>query len=110
MPATAAWPAIPWPEFPTWPVCERLLPHVLVAVGPPGAAQGEIEEAASLLNSAAWYLYKRARYSEAEPLYERSLKIAEKTLGDEHPNVAASLNNLAVLYNDQERLTEAEPL
>ena len=38
------------------------------------------------------------RYAEAEPLYERALAIREKALGPDHPDVATSLNNLAVLY------------
>jgi hypothetical protein len=37
------------------------------------------------------------------------LKIKEKALGEEHPSVAASLNNLAALYYTQGRYTEAEP-
>jgi Tetratricopeptide repeat len=32
------------------------------------------------------------------------------TLGPEHPDVAMTLNNLAVLCKDMERYTEAEPL
>ena len=31
-------------------------------------------------------------------------------LGEEHPDVAACLNNLALLYRNQERYAEAEPL
>ena len=41
---------------------------------------------------------------------QRSLAIWEKALGEDHPNVAQSLNNLAVLYNSQGRYSEAEPL
>ncbi|WP_146034064.1 tetratricopeptide repeat protein, partial [Nostoc cycadae] len=33
-----------------------------------------------------------------------------KVLGEEHPSVANSLNNLALLYNSQGRYSEAEPL
>jgi len=39
----------------------------------------------------------QGNYAEAEPLYRRALAIVEKALGPEHPNVAASLNNLAEL-------------
>ena len=38
------------------------------------------------------------------------LAIREKALGAEHPDVANSLNNLANLYQDQGRYTEAELL
>ncbi len=36
--------------------------------------------------------------------------IREKALGEEHPDVAATLNNLAALYFQQGRYAEAEPL
>ena len=38
--------------------------------------------------------------TQAEPLYERALKIYESSW-DLHPDTATSLNNLAVLYNNQ---------
>lgn len=44
------------------------------------------------------------------PLYQRSLAIGEKALGENHPDVATSLNNLTNLYKDQGRFDEAEPL
>ncbi|WP_130758765.1 tetratricopeptide repeat protein, partial [Microcystis aeruginosa] len=34
----------------------------------------------------------------------------KRLLGDNHPHVATSLNNLAGLYDSQGRYTEAEPL
>jgi CHAT domain-containing protein len=55
-------------------------------------------------------LYRaQGRYAEAEPLYKRSLAIAER-LGSDHPAVGRALNNLAVLYERQARYVEAEPL
>ena len=44
------------------------------------------------------------------PLYERALAISEKALGPEHPDVATSLNNLALLYSNQGQYAKAEPL
>jgi tetratricopeptide (TPR) repeat protein len=38
------------------------------------------------------------------------LAIDEKALGPNHPNVTASLNNLAFLYEQQGRYADAEPL
>jgi tetratricopeptide (TPR) repeat protein len=36
--------------------------------------------------------------------------IQERILGEEHPDTATSLNNLATLYQDQGKYAEAEPL
>ncbi|MEL6780562.1 MAG: tetratricopeptide repeat protein, partial [Cyanobacteria bacterium J06597_16] len=56
-------------------------------------------------------LYKsQGRYSEAEPLYREALEMRKRLLGDEHPDVASSLNNLAALYYNQGRYSDAEPL
>jgi len=49
-------------------------------------------------------------YADAEPLHRRALDICEKALGAEHPDTAASLNNLASLLQDQGKLDEADPL
>ena len=52
----------------------------------------------------------QGKYAEAEPLYKRSLKIWEKALGPEHPDVATSLSNLAELYRQIGKEDEAEIL
>jgi hypothetical protein len=49
------------------------------------------------LNSLAELYRVQGRYGEAEPLYRRSLAVTEKALGPDHPDVGASLNNLAWL-------------
>jgi tetratricopeptide (TPR) repeat protein len=51
-----------------------------------------------------------SRYADAEPLYRRSLAIQEKALGPNHPDVANSLNNLALLYQTKARYADAESL
>src|SRR4029077_19540205 len=50
------------------------------------------------------------KYPEAEPLLERALKGTEEKLGQDHLNVAASLNNLALLYYCEAKYDAAEPL
>ncbi len=37
-------------------------------------------------------------YAAAEPLYRQALEIRRMALGEDHPDYAASLNNLAGLY------------
>jgi tetratricopeptide (TPR) repeat protein len=54
--------------------------------------------------------YSQGRYPEAEPLYLEALDLRKQLLGDNHPDVAQSLNNLAYLYQSQGRYPEAEPL
>jgi tetratricopeptide (TPR) repeat protein len=54
--------------------------------------------------------YYSGVYAVAEKPLRRSLIINEKILGPDHPHVAASLNNLALLYKVQGKYAEAEPL
>ena len=58
---------------------------------------------------AALYISQR-RYNDAEPLCLHSLEIWKRQLGDDHPDVASSLNDLALLYGLQGRYNDAEPL
>jgi tetratricopeptide (TPR) repeat protein len=87
------------------------------AVGQTKAALKEAEDfgeqdprLATTLNNLAVLYESLGRHGKAEPLYKRSLAIAEKALGPEHPDLAAILNNLAGLYQAQGRIGEAEPL
>ncbi len=53
-------------------------------------------------------MYERqGRYREAEELHEKSLRIKEKILGEEHLETAESYNNLAEVYERQGRYKEA---
>ena len=90
---------------------------ICVDIVPASAQQNEITapdrqgvDEANRLNQQAIQFYQQGRYSEAEPLYKRSLAIYEKALGPDHPDVAQSLNNLALLYDNQGRYADAEPL
>jgi len=93
----------------SWPVLDPLAPHALaIARRADGAAIAE--PTGRLFNSLAILSYAKARYSEAEGLYRRTLASNEKSLGANHPQVAACLNNLAELLRTTDRLREAEPL
>ncbi|MHC5727684.1 MAG: tetratricopeptide repeat protein, partial [Nostoc sp.] len=48
--------------------------------------------------------------AQALPWREQCLSAARERFGDEHPDVATSLNNLAALYDSQGRYSDAEPL
>jgi CHAT domain-containing protein len=62
-----------------------------------------------MLNNLAELYRNQGRYADAEPLYQRSLAIAEKAFGPDHPDVALSLNSLAALYASQGHYSDAEP-
>ena len=52
----------------------------------------------------------QGKYADAEGLHKRALAIQEKALGADHPDVARTLNNLAVVYEAQGKYADAEGL
>lgn len=93
-----------------WNQCERLLPCAQTSATLIEKWQLELTEAALLLNQTAYYLYSRAEYTQAKPLYEQALAMNENLYGKEHPSIATSLNNLAELYRAQGAYEQALPL
>ncbi|MBF8277206.1 MAG: tetratricopeptide 2 repeat protein [Candidatus Brocadiaceae bacterium] len=61
-------------------------------------------------NGLVVFLLHAALHAEAEPFMRRALRIDEQSFGENHPNVAIHLNNLAQLLQATNRLAEAEPL
>jgi tetratricopeptide (TPR) repeat protein len=93
----------------TWPPARRLDTHALAMVsGDAMLPAGAELRASGLLNGLASYRHcALAAYAQARPLYERALAINEKMLGPDHPDTALSLNNLALLLQDQDELAAA---
>ena len=60
------------------------------------------------LSDLALLFFDQVKYAQAGSLYKRALAIYDKVLGPVHPDVAASLNNLAGVYGRQGRYAEAE--
>uniref|UniRef100_A0A4W4HU65 Kinesin light chain n=1 Tax=Electrophorus electricus TaxID=8005 RepID=A0A4W4HU65_ELEEL len=72
------------------------------------ALQGRYEQA---VKASVFFLIRdQNKYKEAASLLNDALAIREKTLGVDHPAVAATLNNLSVLYGKRGKYKEAEPL
>ncbi len=57
----------------------------------------------------ATFYYGQGLYYKAAPWYEECIEVTKQHLGEEHPYVAASLNNLGSLYFSQGRYSQAEP-
>jgi tetratricopeptide (TPR) repeat protein len=88
----------------SWPLCEKLTPHLLARRGPDDAS------VAGVLARASGYFHGRAAYSQAARLLRDTLAIREKTLGSEHPLTATTLSNLALVLQGQGDLAGARPL
>ena len=82
---------------------------MLVSSSPYPAAAADALAEAHALDHQGTELYRKGRYAEAEPLLKRSLAIYEKVLGPADPDLSASLDNLARVYQDEGRYGEAEP-
>ena len=94
-------------EFPTWARCQRLIVQAQTCAELIAGWGFIFPEASRLLHLAGLYLYERAAYAEALPLFEQELAIDEQALGPDHPDVATTLNNLAELYRAQGQSAEA---
>ena len=99
---------LPDVKFETWPLYDRLLTQAQQCASFISQENLMLLEGARILNQTAYYLYERARYSEAEPHYQRALTIRELALGSIHPHVAVLLNNLGLLNHHQGKYSMAE--
>ena len=60
--------------------------------------QEQLLDEAKRLYQKGLKIYRQGKYNEAIPYAQQVMEIYEKTLGRNHPDVAQSLNNLALLY------------
>jgi len=98
------------PEQPSeWPRCALLLPHARVALSHARRVRHTSQATATLLHVAAVYLLVRlAHLAEARDAAEQALAIRRALYGEaDHPNVAASLNNLGMVVHIMGELRDA---
>lgn len=84
-----------------------LLFSLLLGMTVPAHAQ---ESKWRMISEEAISLYGKGQYDRAVAAIKKSLAVAEKAVGPDHPNTATSLNNLAELYRDHSHYAQAEPL
>jgi len=82
---------------------------LLLAVSILSAQEAELQKAKEL-NTQMEKFYEQEKYAEAIPLALEALRIRERALGPDHPDVVESLNNLAILYDAMGAYGQAEPL
>ncbi len=101
-----------FPETPTrilWEGFAPVVPH-LAEVAERLLEWVEGEDLWSVFTGSGRYYSGQGAYAQAKQWYERCLKECRARLGEEHQSVAASLGNLALLYDKQGLYVEAEPL
>jgi tetratricopeptide (TPR) repeat protein len=99
-------------ELHAWPRARRLDALALDLVGADAMLPKGSEAAASVLMDqlASYRVAVLGTFVQAEPLLRRALAIDEASFGSDHPRVAQSLNNLAYVLRQINRLGEAEQL
>ena len=63
-----------------------------------------------ILNYEVKELYRTGKYGRAVVVAKKALEVAEENVGPYNPDVATSLNNLALLYRTQGHYAKAERL
>jgi tetratricopeptide (TPR) repeat protein len=107
----AVYPDDVWRDPDTWPRMRRVDALVLALAGGDTVPSGAEKRSSNLLSFAGQYRqHVLAAYSEARPLFERALALAEKALGPDHPDTATRLHNLAHLLQEQGDIAGARPL
>ncbi len=102
--------AHPHGDLDHWPLCDRLVPQVLLCAQQAERASVTPERIARLLNKTGLYLQNRGRSGQVGRYYEYAYERCVKWFGSDHPLTACVLNNLADLSRDQGKYGEAEEL
>lgn len=95
-------------EVGRWSQCERLLPHVMMAIAPVSDQVVDLART-EVLQKTANYLLARGQYEQAKPLCLQALYMREQLLGPQHPDLAHLLYSLARLSHEQGKYEQAKP-
>ncbi|MBD2201373.1 tetratricopeptide repeat protein [Calothrix sp. FACHB-168] len=100
------------PQVPTIQQIKNVAPAIphLVAVADNLIQYVSDEDLFWVFTGNAFFYDGQGLYDKAEPWYKQCLEATRERLGEEHPDVATSLNNLAALYRYQGKYSQAEPL
>jgi tetratricopeptide (TPR) repeat protein len=93
--------SFPFDEVAPWPLSQRYLLHALECATHIKQHYMAFFAVALLLRKVGVYFYARGQYEDVEPLYQQAQTIMERVEGPVTLSEANSLNNLALLYDDQ---------
>lgn len=97
-------------SFDTWTECKRFLPQAQHCATLISEFQLTLKEGGLLLERLGTYCYRQAGYIEAETYLTQALQLYKRLPRANSPDVAQTLNSLALLYHRQARYQEAETL
>jgi tetratricopeptide (TPR) repeat protein len=106
--------ARPQQDFPVWKF-RHMAPmrssgaHGVVAAALADEFGFTVSDCGNVINGVACYLRMRGDYVEAERIHLQSVRLRERELGENDPDVATALNNLALVYVDRFEFAKAEP-
>jgi CHAT domain-containing protein/tetratricopeptide (TPR) repeat protein len=83
---------------------------ILAMLALAGARPGLAADTVESLNQQAVELHGQGKYKEAVAIAEKTLALAQRTLGADDPKTLIAVNNLGFFYQAQGRYGEAEPL
>jgi tetratricopeptide (TPR) repeat protein len=76
----------------------------------PGKFEGQPLVEASIRQAIGTTYLNLGLLPEAQTQMEKALELRRRALGEDHPDTAVGMNNLAVLYLDLGKISQAEPL
>ncbi|HJU01879.1 MAG TPA: FxSxx-COOH system tetratricopeptide repeat protein [Actinomycetes bacterium] len=91
-----------------WPVCQRLLPHVLTSTEHAERLGMASQEAGWLLDRASGYLLRRGQPQQALPIARRALDVTRSALGPRDPKTGERHDALGRVLRDLGKLEDAQ--
>jgi Tfp pilus assembly protein PilF len=102
--------AFPWPEHKNRAVWTMYLPHALCIITSTKVDRRLEELRSRVLHNVGECFLITGKYTEAKKMLQQTLQLKEKVLGTEHPSTLHSMNNLAVVLDNQGKYVEAEQM
>lgn len=97
-------------DYKDWPTLAPLVNHVQELAQHCHRDEYESVQAADAFHTLGAYLLERGKYALADSLLQQALKLRQSLLGEEHEDIAASLDRAARSHELQGRYGEAKPL